>query len=418
MELLADRCSTDSRPRPQSNKRKVRFLNAKSARRLQKPKPVETPYFVTKAEAEWFRSLPLKVRQLHFSPEEQARLAGTWCRPTSIILDSADKALYRLGEHQRRHSLASISSAPTLSDASTMASSSTKDSAIDMADVYDSFRWMDEEEELDLKLYDYHHHLADLSKKPPRRPRDSFRRTFSLRSFQQSGSSTPTSVRPPLRKTATDWPGPSPIRHRNHSFSRSVSSICVLKSAPQPSEPSSDRPAQYYQDPEARLKLRVYLASPQKFDEAIEFGFPSLEYSKDNQPPSRPSSSRRNRPSDGNSSTGTFFQSESTLPTERPNTPIESPQKFQPTVLRPSPSRLSQHLSGGREMTLKMTLTRADLRTDVESSSVRTSDVSEEHDDPLRLADLPPVGGHGPVWDEPGQGGVVKKMWSKLKRRR
>jgi hypothetical protein len=39
---------------------------------------------------------------------------------------------------------------------------------------------------------------------------------------------------------------------------------------------SIDAAATYYQDPEARKKLRKYLASPQKFDEAVEFGFPSL----------------------------------------------------------------------------------------------------------------------------------------------
>ena len=48
-----------------------------------------------------------------------------------------------------------------------------------------------------------------------------------------------------------------------HGASESISSI--------------DPSATHYQDPEARLKLRVYLASPQKFDEAIEFGFPSIE---------------------------------------------------------------------------------------------------------------------------------------------
>ena len=39
---------------------------------------------------------------------------------------------------------------------------------------------------------------------------------------------------------------------------------------------SIDPAATYYQDPEARKKLRKYLASPQKFDEAVEFGFPSV----------------------------------------------------------------------------------------------------------------------------------------------
>lgn len=40
---------------------------------------------------------------------------------------------------------------------------------------------------------------------------------------------------------------------------------------------SIDPTATYYQDPEARKKLRRYLASPQKFDEAVEFGFPSVQ---------------------------------------------------------------------------------------------------------------------------------------------
>ncbi|KAK5196777.1 hypothetical protein LTR16_006689, partial [Cryomyces antarcticus] len=35
--------------------------------------------------------------------------------------------------------------------------------------------------------------------------------------------------------------------------------------------------AKHYTDPEARMKLRLYLASPQKFDEALEFGFPSSD---------------------------------------------------------------------------------------------------------------------------------------------
>jgi hypothetical protein len=37
-----------------------------------------------------------------------------------------------------------------------------------------------------------------------------------------------------------------------------------------------DPAAAHYKDPDARKKLRQYLASPQKFDEAVEFGFPSL----------------------------------------------------------------------------------------------------------------------------------------------
>ncbi|KAL4772602.1 hypothetical protein BDW60DRAFT_40519 [Aspergillus nidulans var. acristatus] len=40
--------------------------------------------------------------------------------------------------------------------------------------------------------------------------------------------------------------------------------------------PNIDTSAQYYRKPEARLKLRIFLASPQKFDEAVEFRIPNF----------------------------------------------------------------------------------------------------------------------------------------------
>ncbi|KAL1960692.1 hypothetical protein VTO42DRAFT_6522 [Malbranchea cinnamomea] len=410
-----------TRPRLSLRKRRVQFLSkARSpVRRLQKQKPIEPPYFVTEAESEWFRALPAKIQQSHFSPEERARLAGTWCRPTSVILDSADKALYRRGGQQRKPSVTSISSAPTLSSdtsLSTMAPSEhAVDSAVDTDSVYHSFRWLDEEDELDLRLDDYHNHLTDLSstKKHSRRP--SFRRTLSFNSFHTNGRSTPSSI-PPLsrRSLTTSRLSLSPIPRHKQSSSRSFFSTSVFKHPPaQPSTPL-DQPAQYYQDPEARLKLRVYLASPQKFDEAVEFGFPSLElrHDKENHSPHRPSTEGRPwRDDDANAARhgdrGSFF--------DDPATSLDSASQLhsQPPPSITPRSRLSQHLSGNREMTLKMTLTRADLRT-VESSSMRTSGVSDR-DDPLRLADLPPVGGNGPVWEVPEQPGMVKKMWWKLK---
>jgi hypothetical protein len=61
------------------------------------------------------------------------------------------------------------------------------------------------------------------------------------------------------------------------------------------------------------------------------------------------------------------------------------------------------------EMTLKMTLTRPDLRT------TEPTDI----DDPLRLADLPPADETVNVWDDlPEPQGVVKKMWRRILGRR
>ncbi|KAL4733701.1 hypothetical protein BDV11DRAFT_76611 [Aspergillus similis] len=39
--------------------------------------------------------------------------------------------------------------------------------------------------------------------------------------------------------------------------------------------PDIDTSAQYYHKPESRLKDQIFLASSQKFDEAVEFGFPT-----------------------------------------------------------------------------------------------------------------------------------------------
>ncbi|OAA61585.1 hypothetical protein LEL_10754 [Akanthomyces lecanii RCEF 1005] len=43
-----------------------------------------------------------------------------------------------------------------------------------------------------------------------------------------------------------------------------------------PPPPAMD-PAVHYYDPEALMKPRIYLPSPYKFEEAVEFGFPSNE---------------------------------------------------------------------------------------------------------------------------------------------
>lgn len=158
----------------------------------------------------------------------------------------------------------------------------TNDGSRDESDIinaYDPFRWLDEESELDLRLDDYHANPPGSFLHSPtssgRRP--SFRRRISNSKLPFGGPRNSVSV-----------PG-SPIREhraapstRNHEAKRSRT-LSLVPGSRQSStaatlvEGHQDPNACYYQDPDARLKLRVYLASPQKFDEAIEFGFPSLE---------------------------------------------------------------------------------------------------------------------------------------------
>ncbi|PGH33701.1 hypothetical protein GX50_03439 [[Emmonsia] crescens] len=466
---------SNARPRtPTTPTRKSRLKGeSRPFRRLRKAKSVQIAYLAAQADSEWFRSLPTKVQQQHFSREEQDRFAG-W--RSSIIFDAADRALYKLG-HQARKSFESISSLPTSAsfpDSVSMASSAgAVDSAIGLADnFYDTFRWLDEEEEIDLKLDDYHSHIVEtnkhistpslrssrqrLQRRPPSlRRQPSFRRTLSFSSTTRGQNSISSKI--PSTSQSSNVPScltnTTPSTAHKRSFSRPKSSAPVLRHISQGSLSSLDSPAQYYQDPEARLKLRVYLASPQKFDEAIEFGFPSLDNKEDVHPPRLSLEPRTTLESsrtfledvsptgfpDIIREDGSLIDSSvdsSTLPStnshqpKSPTTscttspsPRKSPsRKF--SVDKSTPSRSIQPIPlgyaqsgpGNREMTLKMTLTRPDLRTADSAGNISPS--LSDVDDPLRLAELPMVDENHPVWNAPAEEtSMMKKMWRKLRKR-
>ncbi|KAH0548279.1 hypothetical protein GP486_008018, partial [Trichoglossum hirsutum] len=225
----------------------------------------------------------------------------------------------------------------------------------------------------------------------------------------------------------------------------------ISKHAPKLSISATDKEAAYYQDPEARLKLRVYLASPQKFDEAIEFGFPATDgQNVDNAVVSRPRAVRKKSVQENTRSfldDNTSFHDlddASTIPeTEMPLTP-QTPREFEPasraSYRMPSsskPNSTDSHynvrhrihgdsylhaFAGSREMTLRMTLTRPDLRAD---ENELYGFQRNSKDDPLALEELPPMsedtgGALGPFggpdgWGPPRESGIVKKLWKKVK---
>jgi hypothetical protein len=404
---------------------------------------------IAQADSQWFRSLPSKVQRRQFSKEEQARLAS-WS--PSPIIDAADKALYKRG-HQGKRSLDSLfySTVTASSSLHSMASPPRPvDSAIGVdSSFYDSFRWLDEEEDIDLSLDDYHTHPAESTptavsapsteaKRPGRRKR-SLHKALSFSRLQLgtiSGNRSPATGQSSNVPSIISNPA-STTRQRSNS--RPMSSGALLRHAAQGSVASIDHPAQYYQDPEARLKLRVYLASPQKFDEAIEFGFPSLDHKEVVSPresPTEPEPGRKTQESGR-----TFLEDDSVsilgeIPGENKGAESElgpellqnmfSPLSQDQSEWRPSssPKRstdrqfqvcplASENPTVNREMTLKMTLTRADLRT-----TGSTSPLSTDKDDPLKLADLPPVTENYQGWDSPiGETGLVRRMWRKFRRR-
>jgi hypothetical protein len=354
--------------------------------------------------------------------------------------------LYKLSHEANR-------SVPTLrtSSFSSLSSLSTFDleqpaneSAVDMDE---SMIWFDDDHDLDLAstLDDYHlfvNQTAEPSVKPRKRA-PSFRRALSLTSLPRPSL---TSALPPVP--------PLPLQHASHSRRQSRATL-FPSHAPASSISTIEPSACHYQDPEARLKLRVYLASPQKFDEAIEFGFPSMD-DKENKPLSRPSLSHSrtapcatfldtDNPSvfDALDDNDSDFDSEDadaiSLPErDAPYTPMEASfqhaRLLSPSIAtssRSSTARIHQQayrypkpvirhdkesepfaqlLAGSREMTLRMTLTRPDLRADEQALYAKTTG-----DDPLALEHLPPSKSEADIWDTmPKDKGIVKKFWRKM----
>ncbi|KAL8650231.1 MAG: hypothetical protein Q9210_003944 [Variospora velana] len=407
-------------------------------------------------DAQWFQSLPDKVQRKQFTTEEQQALARR--RRESLILDAADEVILKAGR-QRFHSVPTIQPFSSCSSASSVHTledvedEHPVDSAIDMDEsILDSFRWMDDDDDLDLTLDDYHSHLVSSTAPASRHGsrRHSFRRTLSLTGMPaEEPHRSASSERDPRTASSTPLPRASPRTSYHRDGSRPRTGHRDATSSRHAPLKVTDQPTKHYQDPEARLKLRVYLASPSKFDEALEFGFPSLESTDHLPQPRRPSISRQHHTEPA---LQTFYDSENpsfldspgsdsddaeSLPEmDAPHTPSD-PMFFRNThrlpVSKPTSSDLDRPLpkangrfiykqveqahhqqpyivSGcNREMTLRMTLTRPDLRAS-DDLLYGPSD-----SDPLALEHLPTATGGHDIWDQgKDSGGAVRKLWRKV----
>ncbi|KAB5580460.1 hypothetical protein GE09DRAFT_1212911 [Coniochaeta sp. 2T2.1] len=358
-----------------------------------------------------FAKLPDKIKKRHFTPEEQTVL--TRHLRTSVILDAADEVVFRAGRRASRHlevpadmeSLAAPSF-PKQRNNSMDSPRSSRHMLDENRSVsvpqsfYDTFRWLDEEEDLDLRLFldDYHANLRENVPEPSKQRRPSFRRHLSISKIPFGRPSL--SSRPPTRDAASSQKSPaqSPLSpssefHFGHQRRKSRTlSLITPKHASHNSFSAIDPAAAHYQDPEARLKLRVYLASPQKFDEAIEFGFPSTDIPGQlattiDGPTLSKRQSRQQLADDSN--LRTFLADDDdddeddkmSLSSDQPSVADpdspQTPHGFDKGPVRPirvSPDTLTSHASkpsdgnyvqvpaSSREMTLRMTLTRPDLR--------------------------------------------------------
>ena len=225
------------------------------------------------------------MRQQDLTREEQVALARRL--RASVILDAADEAIYKMNRRTSGHPsmnreglMSSTTSEPR--DGVEIRAEQTISEDLPQS-FYDSFRWLEEEDDLDLRLFldDYHANLRD-SLPSPKQARPSFRRQMSVSKlpFGLSSMPSPTSRPGSHNPVASGSPAPTSagsVANSDGHATRKSRTLSLVTPKHSPHESVFDPSAAHYQDPEARLKLRVYLASPQKFDEAIEFGFPSMD---------------------------------------------------------------------------------------------------------------------------------------------
>ncbi|KAH8676357.1 hypothetical protein BX600DRAFT_201146 [Xylariales sp. PMI_506] len=397
------------------------------------------------------------------SREQQLALARSLRQ--SVILDAAGEAIHKISPNMSQstlyhaHSTSLSSSRPSMEAQSRGLSSTKTSKGLEVRDeIYSSFKWL-EEEELDLSLYvdDYHSNLREtLPDTKAHRP--SFRRHLSITKipFGRSSFSTTRLVNQDLPSTPAS-PSPSSMTHPSYGKRRSRAlSLRTPRHGAQESVSSIDPDAMHYQDPEARLRLRAYLATPQKFDEAIEFGFPSNDVmaaqASERRQPLRRGNSRRMLSEDSekfktflsDDRSSTYSEDISSPEPETPRTPQEQGKHaFQPLHV-PEVGRGHQHakVSGSfvqvpaspREMTMRMTLTRPDLRAcddeiygwqrglaqqngraspfpdDLPPRTTYLGAGNQREDFENFFASLDDV--DGTVAD----GGVVKRIWNKVRR--
>ncbi|KAF1932060.1 uncharacterized protein M421DRAFT_416786 [Didymella exigua CBS 183.55] len=394
----------------------------------------------TKAEAAFFLSLPDKVRKQHFSAEEQVILFAKCDQ--ALLPPSRDQEADEVAK-QRFHDFHFDFSTDDLDNASKLREPPRgRRSSISTYSPYrPSFNLSPKskkEREAESSIF-----FIDIMDSPSTRPAV-FRRTLSLGgppichpTCASAGSASPLFI------------FPAEYRPR-HQRSQS-SALSGRRSLYTPPTPTFDPEAKYYQDPETRTKLRMYLASPQKFDEAIEFGFPSSAEQENalphyQLPPVTQHSRKFSRdmhtffrdgtlssfedPNSGNQ--GLESDGDSTVDFESPRTPSSAGLSFGLYTRQMSSVDSSglptSHPSPGhpnREMTLRMTLTRPDLRADEDALYGWQHQSQHQHqkstvtatvqDDPFALEELvltdDQTGTKGPFYVKPKpKGSLVTRL--------
>ncbi|KAF2132961.1 hypothetical protein P153DRAFT_364211 [Dothidotthia symphoricarpi CBS 119687] len=414
---------------PSSCATSLRFRPALPLGSRRRHRNVEAAHQVSQSEVDFYLSLPEKLRKQHFSREEQVLFFG---RREQVFLPhdrynegypDTERARQRFDDfHFDFHDDSSTIS--TRRGRQRTRSSSAQSLSPSQVSLDSPTR-----------LFDRRQHHTTLSTTTPHyyeKDRNSESRLFYLNMTgleSQSVPSTPTcrrsramSLNIPLihhSTSSTTLMPDSPLfaqrpisRHQ-----RAHSSGLTGRRSPQ-TTPIFDPEATHYSDPEARKKLRTYLASPQKFDEAIEFGFPSSAGSDSTTPhyqlpPVTHHHARKfsrdmhsflrngklsfleDHPKPDAENQGLDSDGDSTADPDSPATPSSSTGASFRVHSRHLSYNSSPLSSPGlppplnREMTLRMTLTRPDLRADDDVLyGWQTALPKAGKDDPLALEDL------------------------------
>jgi hypothetical protein len=367
----------------------------KASHRGRKSKASFDSTLAIQAEYQWFNSLPEKVRRQHFSEAEREALSLGFEALTATAVAANRKRNSRSGTNRNTPS-------PYKSP----------------SPRYSWNNQIESEEEMDQQQPQYQQNGLLSRSGSARR-----KLTISRQSNQETQGNRGRSPTSPQQNYAPKSPILS--SHRR-DWSHAGTIISFTRPSTDSARLAIDPDAVYYRNPEARSKLRQYLASPQKFDEALNYGFPSSPNTDEDRGPSPlpvPSSNndakaflRHDSISfidryDEDEIASTYETSEEEM--ESPSTPgdpewswrtskynrlsifggLNSESlpsldlKFQPEP--PSPQLLSPQSLVNREMTLRMTLTRPDLRANDEDLYGWRKNLPE--DDPLALEELPPI---------------------------
>lgn len=200
----------------------------------------------------------------------------------------------------------------------------------------------------------------------------------------------------------------------------------------------------YYKDSDARSKLREFLTSPDKFDEALEFGFPQRRTT------SSTSSDQPSLPSELDELSVSHTQDEYEDEDDEddylcdPRTPSMSTDSYSPGIFHHGsidsgvamPYQFAAHRKESilslsspdfdRSMTMKMTLTRSDLRAPEDklySMARMAASGVDLAEDPLALDPLPVCEDHSGLQGafavasrRSSSGGGLKKVWKNLRK--